>query len=134
MDPESKRDISDDEGDDGDSRKISAAQYKIFRQAVSTSKGSFKLNPAKTKRTSRASLLDLGDTEVTDRISWLDQPSLQDTMASTVRIAQGLKEDEVVKTTLSETLNSDFPSFKFFTVKQIFPREPYRLKIHRDAL
>ena len=126
---------SDDEGDDGDSKKISAAQYKIFRQAVSTSKGSFKLNPAKTKQASRASLLDLGDTEVTDRISWLDQPSLQDTMASTARIAQGLKEDEeVVKTTLSETLNSDFPSFKFFTVKQIFPREPCRLKIHRDAL
>ena len=50
MDPESKRDISDDKGDDGDSKKISAAQYKIFRQAVSTSKGSFKLNPAKTKR------------------------------------------------------------------------------------
>ena len=49
MDPESKRDISDDEGDDGDSKKISAAQYKIFRQAVSTSKGSYKVNPAKTK-------------------------------------------------------------------------------------
>ena len=80
-------------------------------------------------------MLDLGDTEVTDRISWLDQPSLQDTMASTARIAQGLKEDEeVVKTTLSETLNSDFSSFKFFTVKQIFPREPYCLKIYRDAL
>ena len=135
MDLESKRDISDDEGDDDDSKKISAAQYKIFRQAVSTSKGSYKVNPAKTKRASRASLLDLGDTEVTNKISWLDQPSLQDTMASTARIAQGLKEDEeVVKTTLSETLNSDFPSFKFFTVKQIFPREPYRLKIHRDAL
>ena len=131
MDPESKRDISED----GDSKKISEAQYKIFRQAVSMSKGSFKLNPAKTKRASRAPLLDLGDTEVTDRISWLDQPSLQDTMVSTARIAQGLKEDaEVVKTTLSETLNSDFPSFKFFTVKQIFPREPYSLKIHRDAL
>ena len=56
-------------------------------------------------------------------------------MASSARIAQGLKEDEEVgKTTLSETLNSDFSSFKFFTVKQIFPREPYRLKIHRDAL
>ena len=135
MDPESKRDISDDEGDKGDSKRISAAQYKIFRQAVSTSKGSYKVNPAKTKRASRASLLDLGDTEVTDRISWLDQPSLQDTMASTACIAQGLKEDEeVVKTTLSETLKSDFSSFKFFTVKQIFPREPYRLKIHRDAL
>ena len=135
MDPESKRDIFDDEGDKGDSKKISVAQYKIFRQAVSTSKGSYKVNPAKTKRASRASWLDLGDTEVTDRISWLDQPSLQDTMASTARIAQGLKEDEeVVKTTLSETLNSDCSSFKFFTVKQIFPREPYRLKIHRDAL
>ena len=49
-------------------------------------------------------------------------------------IAQGLKEDEEVeKTTFSETLNTD-SSFKFFTVKQIFPREPYRLKIHRDAL
>ena len=135
MDLESKRDVSDDEGDDSDSKKISAAQYKIFRQAVSMSKGSYTLNPAKTKRVSRASLLDLGDTEVTDRISWLDQPSLQDTMISTARIAQGLKEDEeVVKTTLSETLNSDFSSFKFFTVKQIFPREPYRLKINRDAL
>ena len=135
MDPESKRDIFYDKGDDGDSKKISAAQYKIFRQAVSTSKGSYKVNPAKTKRASRASLLDLGDTEVTDRISWLDQPSLQDTMASTARIAQGLKEDEeVVKTTLSETLKSDFSAFKFFTVKQIFPREPYRLKIHCDAL
>ena len=93
MDPESKRDISDDEGD---SKKISAAQYKIFRQAVSMSKGWYKLKPVKTKRASRASLLDLGDTEVTDRISWLDQPSLQDTMASTARIAQGPKEDEEV--------------------------------------
>ena len=56
-------------------------------------------------------------------------------MASTARIAQGLKEDEEVeKTTFSETLNTDSSSFKFFTVKQIFPREPYRLKIHRDAL
>ena len=36
--------------------------------------------------------------------------------------------------TLSETLNDNTSSFKFFTVKQIFPREPYRLKIHRDAL
>ena len=135
MDPDSKRAISDDKGDKGDSKKISAAQYQIFRQAVSTSKGSYKVSPAKTKRAARASLLYLGDTEVTDRISWLDQPSLQDTMASTARIAQGLKEDEeVVKTTLSETLNSDSSSFKFFTVKQIFPREPYRLKIHRDAL
>ena len=83
----------------------------------------------------RASLLDLGDTEVPDRVSWLDQPSHQDTMASTARIVQGLKEDEeVVKTTLSETLNDNTSSFKFFTVKQIFPREPYHLKVHRDTL
>ena len=91
--------------------------------------------PSLQRGFSMASLLDLGDTEVTDRVSWLDQPSLQDTMASTARIEQGLKEDEEVeKTTLSETLNTDSSSFKFFMVKQIFPREPYRLKIHRDAL
>ena len=135
MDPDVKRAISDDEDDEGDSKKISAAQYQIFRQAVTTSKGSFKVNPAKTKRTSRASLLDLGDPGVTDGVSWLDQPSLQDTMVSTARIVQGLKDDEEVeKTTLSETLNTASSTFKFFTVKQIFPREPYRLKIHRDAL
>ena len=135
MDPDVKRAISDDEDDEGDSRKISAAQYQIFRQAVTTSKGSFKVNPAKTKRASRASLLDLGDPEVTDRVSWLDQPSLQDTMVSMARIAQGLKDDEEVeRTTLSETLNTASSTFKFFTVKQIFPREPYHLKIHRDAL
>ena len=117
MDQDAKRAISDDEEDEGDSKKISAAQYQIFRQAVTTSKGSYKVNPAMTKRASRASLLDLGDT-----------------MASTARIAQGLKEDEEVeKTTFSETLNTDSSSFKFL-VKQIFPREPYRLKIHRDAL
>ena len=40
----------------------------------------------------------------------------------------------MVKTTLSETLNDNTSFFKFFTVKQIFPREPYRLKVHRDAL
>ena len=80
MDPDDKRSISDDEDDEGEHKKISAAQYQIFRQAVTTSKGSFKVNPAKTKRASRVSLLDLGGLEVTDRVSWLDQPSLQDTM------------------------------------------------------
>ena len=127
LDMDSKRALSEDED--------AVAQYEIFRQAVTSSKGTYKINPAKTKRAARASLLDLGDTEVPDRVSWLDQPSLQDTMASTARIAQGLKEDEeVVKTKLSETLNDKTSSFKFFTVKQIFPREPYRLKVHRDAL
>ena len=135
MDPDDKRSISNDEDDKGEHKKISSAQYQIFRQAVTTSKGSFKVNPAKTKRASRASLLDLRGPEVTDRVSWLDQLSLQDTMVSTARIAQGLKDDEEVeKTTLSETLNTASSTFKFFTVKQIFPREPYRLKVHRDAL
>ena len=135
LDMDSKKALSEDEDAEGDGKKISAAQYEIFRQAVTSSKGTYKINPAKTKWAARASLLDLGDTEVPDRVSWLDQPSLQDTMASTARIAQGLKEDEeAVKTTLSETLNDNTSSFKFFTVKQIFPREPYRLKVHRNAL
>ena len=79
--------LSEDEDAEGDSKKISAAQYEIFRQAVTISKGTYKVNPAKTKRAARASLLDLGDTEVPDRVSWLDQLSLQDTMASMARIA-----------------------------------------------
>ena len=55
-------------------------------------------------------------------------------MVSTARIAQGLKDDEEVeKITLSETLNTASSTFKFFTVKQFFPREPYHLKIPRDA-
>ena len=46
-------------------------------------------------------------------------------MTSTARIAQGLKEDEEVeKTTLSESFNTSSSSFK-----QTFPREPYRLKV-----
>ena len=135
LDMDSKRAFSEDEDAEGDGKKISAAQYETFRQAVTSSKGTYKINPAKTKRAARASLLDLGETEVPDRVSWLDQPSLQDTMASTARIAQELKEDEeVVKTKLSETLNDITSFFKFFTVKHIFPREPYRLKVHRDAL
>ena len=128
------RSITDDENEDGAQKKVSAAQYQLFQQAVMTSTGSFKVDPTKSRRVSGASLLDLGDSEVTDRVSWLDQPSLKDTMASTACIAQGLKEDEEVKkTTLSETLNTSSSSFKHLTVKQIFPREPYRLKIHRDA-
>ena len=137
LDPEDKvkeRSITNDEDEDDDHKKVSAAQYQLFRQAVTTSKESFKVNPAKKHRASRASVLDLGDSEVTDRVSWLDQPSLKDTMASMARIAQGLKEDEEVeKTTLSETLNTTSSTFKNLTVKQIFPREPYRLKVHRDA-
>ena len=122
--------LSDEEDEEGSSRKVSSAQY----QAVTSLKGSYKLNPAKSRRAARASLLDLDEGEVTKKVSWLDQPSLVDTMTSTACIAQGLKEDgEVEKTTLSETLNSGSSSFKHLTVKQIFPREPYRLKVHRDA-
>ena len=124
--------VSDDE--DGSSRKVSSAQYQLFRQAVISSKGPFKLNPAKSQIAARASLMDLGDGEVTDRVSWLDQPSLTDTMASTAQIAHGLKEDEEVeKATLSESLNTGSSTFKHLTVKQIFSHEPYRLKVHRDV-
>ena len=78
--------------------------------------------------------MDLGETESSDRVSWLDQPSLVDTMASIVRIAQGLKNDEEVeKTTLSETLYTSSSTFKHLSVKQIFPRESYRLEVHRDV-
>ena len=133
-DTEKTSSASDGE-DEGSSRKVSSAQYALFRQAVTLSKGAFKIVPARTKRAARASLLDLGEEEKTDKFSWMDQPSLLDTMASTARIAQGLKDDEEVdKTTLSEMLNAESSKFKHFTVKQVFPREPYRLKMHKNAL
>ena len=76
--------------------------------------------------------MDLGETESSDKSFLVG--SLVDTMASTARITQGLKDDEdVEKTTLSETLNTSSLAFKHQTVKQIFPREPYRLKVHRDV-
>ena len=90
------RTLSEGEDEDGSSWKFSSAQYQIFSQTVTSSKGSFKLNPAKSRRAARASLLELGDGEVTDRVSWLDQPSLTDTKASTAKMAQGLKQDELV--------------------------------------
>ena len=34
---------------------------------------------------------------------------------------------------MSESLNTGSSPFKHLTVKQIFPREPYRLKVHIDA-
>ena len=75
--------------DDDSSVKVSSAQYQLFKQAV-MSKGSFKIVPARSKQAARASLLDLGEDERTERVAWTDQPSLQDTMASTARIAQML--------------------------------------------
>ena len=49
LDMDSKRALSEDEDAEGDGKKISAAQYEIFRQAVTSSKGTYKINPAKTK-------------------------------------------------------------------------------------
>ena len=69
LDMDSKRALSEDEDAEGDGKKISAAQYEIFRQAVTSSKRTYKINPAKTKWAARASLLDLGDTEVPDRVT-----------------------------------------------------------------
>ena len=42
-------------------------------------------------------------------------------------------DEAVEKTPLSESLNTDSSSFKHLTVKQVFPREPYRLRVHEDA-
>ena len=55
LDVDSKRAPSEDEDAEGEGKKISAAQYEIFRQAVTSSKGTYKVNPAKTKRAARAS-------------------------------------------------------------------------------
>ena len=63
---------------------------------------------------------------------WTNRPYRP--MASSARKAQGLKDDEEVDKTLSETLNDESSTFKQFTVKQVFPREPYRLKMHKDVL
>ena len=68
--------------------KVSAAQYQLFRQAVTSSKGTFKVNPSKSRRASRAFLMDLGESEAADRVSWLDQPFLVDTMASTAALSR----------------------------------------------
>ena len=123
-------------GDDDESsvKRISSAQYQLFRQAVTSSIGSYKSVLSRSKWAARASLLDLGEDERTERMPRTDQPSLLDTMASTAHIAQELKEDETVeKTTLSESLNTESSEFKHLTVKQVFPIEPYRLKIHKDT-
>ena len=63
------RSLSDGEDEDGSSRKVSSAQYQLFRQAVTSSKGSFKLNLAKSRTAAKASLMDLGDGEVTEQIN-----------------------------------------------------------------
>ena len=126
--------ISDEEDDEGSQKKVSAAQYQFFSPGCDIIQGHLQDQPFQSRRAPRASLMDLGETESSDRVSWLDQSSLVDTMVSTARIAQGLKDDEEVeKTTLSETLNTSSSTFKHLSVKQIFPREPYRLMVHRYA-
>ena len=48
LDPEDKvkeRPVTDDKDEDGDHKNVLAAQYQLFRQAVMTSKGSFKVKP-----------------------------------------------------------------------------------------
>ena len=78
--------------------------------------------------------MDLGDGEVTDKLSWLDQLSLTDTMTSTARIAEGLKEDEEFeKTMLSESLKHRFVHAQTSDGEADFSTEPYRLKVHKDA-
>ena len=135
MDPDDKRSISDDEDDEGEHKKISAAQYQIFRQAVTASKGSFKSTPLRqSERPGRLCWTWAARRWLTESRGWTSRP-FKTRWFSMARIAQGLKDDEEVdKTTLSETLNTASSTFKFFTVKQIFPREPYCLKVHRDAL
>ena len=59
LDSENKlkdRSITDDEDDYGSQKKVSAAQYQLFHQAVTSSKGTFKVNPAKSRRASRATV------------------------------------------------------------------------------
>ena len=79
MDPDDKRSISDDEDDEGE-HKISAAQYQIFRQAVTTSKGSFKSTPLRQSERPGRLCWTWAARRWLTRVSWLDQPSLQDTM------------------------------------------------------
>ena len=57
---------SEDEDDEGSQKKVSAAQYQLFCQAVTSSKGTFKVNPSKSRRAPRASLMDLGETEASN--------------------------------------------------------------------
>ena len=113
----------------------SQQQYQIFTQAVTTSKGSFKSTPLRqNERPGRLCWTWAARRWLTESRGWTSR-RFKTRWFSTARIAQGLKDDkEVEKTTLSETLNTASSTFKFFTVKQIFPGETYCLKVHRDAL
>ena len=91
--------------------------------------------PAKTKGAARASLLDLGEEEKTDKVSWMDQPLLVDTMASTARIAQGLRDDETLeKMTLPEMLNAELHVLTFHSEAGVSMGAISSLKMHKGAL
>ena len=54
------RTISEDEDDEGSQKKVSAAQYQLLRQAMTSSKGTFKVNPSKSPRASDGSSKEWG--------------------------------------------------------------------------
>ena len=58
------RSISEEEDDEGSQKEVSVAQYQLFRQAVTSSK----VNPSKSGRAPRVSVIDLGESEVSDSL------------------------------------------------------------------
>ena len=67
-----------------------------------------------------------------DWVSWLDQPSLTDTMASTARIAQGLKEDEMWKRLCYQSLSIGLFYVQTPDDETGVSTWASRLKVHRD--
>ena len=86
--------------------RVSAAQYALFRHHLKRPSRSCQ----RGKSEQQGHLLDLGEEEKTDKVSWMDQPSLLDTMASAARIAQGLKNYEEVDKTPGIRGPSDLPT------------------------
>ena len=91
----------------------SQQQYQIFRQAVTTSKGSFKSTPLRqNERPGRFCWTWAARRWLTESHGWTSR-RFKTWWFSTARIAQGLKDDkEVEKTTLSETLNTASSTFQ----------------------
>ena len=88
---------SREEPDEAD--RVSFAQYELFRQAVQSSKAAFQAAPAAVRRATQVSLLDLGDEDCPERVTWKDQPSMMRIIQSAGRLAQGLLGDEVPEPT-----------------------------------
>ena len=88
----------------------SQQQYQIFRQAVTTSKGSFKSTPLRqNERPGRLCWTWAARRWLTESRGWTSR-RFKTRWFSTARIAQGLKDDkEVEKTALSETLRTQLP-------------------------